>query len=314
MMNQVCKSLVLTIAFLFVAACQQENGQSQDTAASEDSAPQTTSAPTKTVMRVPDLQGQEIRIGVENAYLPFNYLPLEGGTATGWDYEAWGMVCEIINCTPVFVETPWVAMIDKVSSGELDAAGNGITVTDERMGKLAFSDGYLSIDQRLLVRVGEIRFFDTDGFKDDENLILGAQPGTTNFDAAIDLVGTNRVATYRSFSGLMDALLAGDVDAIVMDERAGQGYIGAQAELVNFIGEPLSSDKLAFAFPKQSDLVEPVNYALARLDASGRLDALAHKYFSDEFTITYDLIQLPEEEVIDDPSAAAAAAESDEDS
>ena len=40
--------------------------------------------------------------------------------------------------------------------------------------------------------------------------------------------------------------------------------------------------------PKGSDLVAPFNAALAELRANGTLDALAEKYFSDQFTVTYE--------------------------
>lgn len=76
-----------------------------------------------------------------------------------------------------------------------------------------------------------------------------------------------------------------------MDETAGQGYIGVNADQLKLVGESLSSDELGFIFPKGSDLVEPFNAAIAEMQANGTLDALAEKYFTDQFTLTYDDIQ-----------------------
>ncbi len=73
-----------------------------------------------------------------------------------------------------------------------------------------------------------------------------------------------------------------------MDETAGQGYVGVNADAIKLTGDSLSSDQLGFIFPQGSDLVEAVNAALATMRADGSLDALAEKYFSDKFTITYD--------------------------
>jgi polar amino acid transport system substrate-binding protein len=50
----------------------------------------------------------------------------------------------------------------------------------------------------------------------------------------------------------------------------------------------MSSDQLGFIFPKGSDLVAPFNAALAALRANGTMDALAERFFSDQFTITYE--------------------------
>jgi len=57
------------------------------------------------------------------------------------------------------------------------------------------------------------------------------------------------------------------------------------------VGDSLSSDQLGFIFPKGSDLVEPVNKALAVMRENGTLDELADKYFSDKFKLTYDDIK-----------------------
>ncbi|MCA9921142.1 MAG: hypothetical protein KC421_02155, partial [Anaerolineales bacterium] len=60
------------------------------------------------------------------------------------------------------------------------------------------------------------------------------------------------------------------------------------ADDLKLVGDSLSSDQLGFIFPPGSDLVEPINAALAELTATGMLEELAGKYFSDAFTITYD--------------------------
>jgi len=50
----------------------------------------------------------------------------------------------------------------------------------------------------------------------------------------------------------------------------------------------MSSDSLGFIYPLGSDLVDPVNAALAEMKANGTLEELAVQYFTDAFTITYD--------------------------
>mgnify|MGYP001164677706 FL=1 len=64
-----------------------------------------------------------------------------------------------------------------------------------------------------------------------------------------------------------------------MDDNAGSGYIGANEGLLDVVGEPLTSEELGFIFPKGSDLVEPINAALASMREDGTLDALYQKWF-----------------------------------
>jgi polar amino acid transport system substrate-binding protein len=73
-----------------------------------------------------------------------------------------------------------------------------------------------------------------------------------------------------------------------MDETAGQGYVGVNADQLKLVGESLASDALGFIYPQGSDLVEPVNLALAEMKADGTLEELAVKYFTDAFTVTYE--------------------------
>jgi polar amino acid transport system substrate-binding protein len=256
-----------------------------DDAASSDTETETTS---ESSGEVPDLEGREVTVAVENAYLPFNYIDPESGEGAGWDYDAWNAICEQLNCVPVYEEAAWEGMIQAVADEQFDAAADGITINDERAEIVDFSDGYITVAQRLLVRKGEDRFAEADDITADESIKIGTQTGTTNFDKAVELWGESRIQAFEQFGFAVQALINGDVDVVIMDETAGLGYVGENADELELVGEPLQSDELGFIFPKGSDLVDPVNAALAALEADGTLDELAAKYFTDQFQITYE--------------------------
>ncbi|MFQ5616546.1 MAG: transporter substrate-binding domain-containing protein, partial [Anaerolineales bacterium] len=237
---------------------------------------------------LPDLGGREVTIAIENAYLPFNFIDLETGEAGGWDYDFINEACARLNCTPKWVEFAWDTMIASVAEGQFDVAADGITITEERAKIVDFSDGYVSIEQRMLVRIDEDRFTNADEFAADSSLNFGEQVGTTNYDTAVGLVGEDRVVTYDDFGLVVQSLIAGDVDAVVIDEVAGLGYLGANADKVKLIGDSLSSDALGFIFPKGSDLVEPFNAVIAEMKQDGFLEGINAKWFGPSFTLTYD--------------------------
>ena len=165
------KKLSLLLSFLIItglllAAC---GGQVEET-------PVVVEEPV-VVDGIADLGGQEITIAVENAYLPFNYIDPDTGEPAGWDYDVWHGICDLINCTPVFVEAAWEGMIQAVADGQFDAAGDGITITEERAEIVDFSVGYVAIEQRLLVRIDESRFETIEDIVADETLNLGTQSG-----------------------------------------------------------------------------------------------------------------------------------------
>lgn len=237
---------------------------------------------------LPDLGGREITVAVENAYLPFNYIDPATGEPAGWDYDAIRAICDLLNCKPVFTEAAWEGMIQAVADGQYDMAADGITITDERAEIVDFSDGYINIDQRFLARIDEDRFDSIQAFIDNPELILGTQTGTTNFETASGILPADRIQAFEQFPFAVQALIAGDIDAVIIDETAGLGYQGANADALKLVGDSLSSDQLGFIFPKGSDLVAAFNAAMVQLQANGTMATLAEKYFTDAFTITYD--------------------------
>lgn len=287
--------MVLAIMLALLTACAGATpggGSSASPAASPATAasPSPAAAPAVTATTtsstdLPDLGGREVRIAVENAYPPFNYINPQTNQPEGWDYDAWREICRLLNCKPVFQEAAWEGMIQAVANGQYDAAADGITITPERAQQVDFSDGYIRVDQRLLVRKGENRFANMDEFIANPQLRLGTQTGTTNYETAKQLLPENRIQAFEQFPFAVQALINGDVDAVIMDETAGQGYVGTNADQLELIGPPIKSDELGFIFPKGSDLVEPVNRALAVMRENGTLDALAKKYFSPEFKL-----------------------------
>jgi polar amino acid transport system substrate-binding protein len=116
-------------------------------------------------------------------------------------------------------------------------------------------------------------------------LKIGVQAGTTGYYTALDILGlkdgdkSDRLVYYNDFGLSVQALLTGDIDAVISDVAAGRGYIGANAGKLKLLDENLSSDSLGFMFPQGSDLVKPVNAALAAMKYDGYLAYLQNKWF-----------------------------------
>ena len=238
-----------------------------------------------------DLNCREVTIAVENAYLPFNYIIVKTGETGGWDYVAFAEICTRLHCTPKFVETAWDGLIQSVAAGQNDIGADGITITEERAQTVDFSSGYVQIQQRLLVRKGETRFNSIEELAANPEFVLGTQVNTSNYETATDYLPEERIKAFEQFPFAIQALIAGDVDAVIIDEIVGSGYQGENADQLELIGPSISSDELGFVFAKGSDLVEPVNQALEAMRADGTLESLNEKYFGPDFTVSQDDIQ-----------------------
>jgi polar amino acid transport system substrate-binding protein len=243
-----------------------------------------------------DLGCREIRIAVENRILPYNYIYLKTNQPGGMDYDMWWEICSRLHCQPVFIEQKWETMLDEVSDGKYDAASEGITITEERRKTHEFSVGYLNIEQRLVVRKGESRFSDMSEFLANPELIAGTLENSTNFQIAKQYIPEDRIKSYQEYSTVFYALATGDIDAAIADQVEGENTVSGiefqQAINLEFIGTSLSSDQFGVVFPKDSDLVEPINKALQDMRVQGVLDNLITRYFGLSFTVTYNDIGL----------------------
>ena len=230
--------------------------------------------------KLPDLAGKEISIAIENAYIPFNYVRLDNGKAEGWDYDAVGEICKRLNCKPKFVEIGWDNMIASVAQKQFDMAADGVTITADRAKTVDFSTGYMTVDQKIMVRIDDSRIKSVEDLKGGKYKIA-SQKGTTNFLSAAKMVGEDKVIGFDAFGDAVQALLAKDVDAVAVDDLAGQGYVGANVEKIKMIDGRMtdSSDQLGFVFPKGSALTPQVNAALKAMTDDGTLAKLHDKWF-----------------------------------
>ena len=215
--------------------------------------------------------------------MPFNYIDADTGDAIGYDYDIFAEICERLNCTPVFIETSWDAMVAVMGGqGDFDAfdiGADGITITEERAQSVDFTDPYIQLTQQMLVRADEDRFTTSGELAADSELLGGSQAGTTNYDQTAAIIGEDRIVVYDNFGLVVQALINGDVDVVIMDNVSGIGYVNATPDAVKLLDEQLTSEELGFILAKGSELTGQVNSTLAEMDADGTLDALFDKWF-----------------------------------
>jgi polar amino acid transport system substrate-binding protein len=233
---------------------------------------------------LPDLQGRAVTVVTENAYPPLQFVDPKTSQPIGWEYDAMAEIAKRLNIVVTYQNTSWDAMIPAVSEGQYDMGMTGITITEERKAKVDFSDPYMRSENFMMVRANEDRFTDAASFAAFTEGLIGAQPGTTPFYTAVYSVldgneQNPRIKLFETFGASIQALKAGDVDVVLTDGTAGAGYVKASPDVFKLIGGPLGTEDFGFIFPKGSDLVGPINAAIAALKADGTLDRLNTKWF-----------------------------------
>jgi polar amino acid transport system substrate-binding protein len=234
---------------------------------------------------LPDLKGRTIRAVTENAFTPLNFVDPKTGKAVGWEYDAVNEIGKRLNAKVVWNICSWDTMIQAIRDGQYDVGMDGISITDDRKKQVAFSDPYMVSQQFMLVRKGETRFKNAADFGANPKLLIGSQAGTTNFYVAVYNVldgdeKNQRIKLFETFGATVQALLAGDVDCVLMDAATGKGYIGANPDKLKIIGDPLATEDYGFIFKQGSDLVAAFNAALKTMKDDGTLDMLTARWFT----------------------------------
>jgi len=235
---------------------------------------------------LPDLAGRTVVVVTENAYPPLQFVDPKTGEQIGWEYDAMNEIAKRLNFKVEYQNVSWDAMIQAVSDDQYNIGMTGITIKDDRKEKVDFSDPYMRSQQFMLVRADETRFTDAKSFAAVEDALIAAQPGTSPFYTAVyEILDGNeqnpRIKLFETFGATVQALQAGDVDLVLTDSVAANGYVQASGGKLKVVGEALGTEDFGFIFPKGSDLVAPVNAAIAALKADGTIDALDKKWFLD---------------------------------
>ena len=240
---------------------------------------------TTALAEMPNLDGREVVVVTENAYPPLQFLDASG-KAIGWEYDAMAEISKRLNMTVTYENSSWDAMIPAVSEGQFDIGMTGITIRDDRKEKVDFSDPYMHSEMVMMVRGDESRFTDAKSFAANNDLLMAAQPGTTPFYVGVyEVLDGNesnpRIKMFETFGAGVEALKSGDVDLVLTDGTSGKGYVDASSGALKIVGEPLGGEDFGFIFPKGSELVAPINAAIASMKEDGTMDALNKKWFLD---------------------------------
>jgi polar amino acid transport system substrate-binding protein len=225
---------------------------------------------------LPDLKGKHITVAVENAYPPFNSIDKATGKGVGWDYDVFTEICRRLNCVPDFKQTAWDGIFPAMAAGEYDVLADGVTTYPYRFWAVDFSVPYALVSQQLLVRSDDNHTVDQ--FKSDASLKVGTQIGTTNYIAATEVFPDKQIQSYSDFGAATLALLAGDIDGVVLDDTVAFGFMQENPGKLKTAGAVKTGDALAFVFPPYSSLENPVNAALRSMHADGTLKKLNNQW------------------------------------
>ncbi|WP_457207452.1 ABC transporter substrate-binding protein [Nocardioides sp. P5_C9_2] len=187
-------------------------------------------------------------------------------------------------------EVEWVVVPFNavVSPGEkkFDLDVNQVSITEERRNAVDFSSGYYDVRQTVITNAGS----DIDGVTSIDDLAdakLGAQVGTTSYNAIDDVIGsTQQAAAFDTNDQAVQALKNGQIDGIVVDLPTAYYMTSAQLDDGVIVGQlPLPDgevEQFGAVLDKDSPLTDCVSQAVDALREDGTLDELADQWLAQQ--------------------------------
>ena len=204
----------------------------------------------------------------------------EGYNGTGFegiDVEVAGAIAEKLGLELMIDDMDFTAALEAAQNGMSDMVMAGVTVNEERLAVMDFTDSYATGVQVVIVKEGSDVTLDNLG--EQQN---GVQNGTTGWDYCTGDFGEDHVVPFDNGITAVQALLNDQVDCVVIDQGPAQEFVAQNAGLT-ILDTEYSVEDYAIGVAKGNEgLLNAINTALAELKADGTLQAIVDKYITAE--------------------------------
>ena len=217
-----------------------------------------------------------------NAYFPPYEMVADDGSFEGIDIEVAGAIAEKLGLELQVDDMGFDAALQAAQTGKSDMVMAGVTITEERQAVMDFSNSYANGVQVVIVKEGSpIQTVD-----DLANAnMIGCQMGTTGYTFCSDTpenggFGEDHVTPYDDGAAAVQALMNGQIDAVVIDNKPAQEYVAANPGLKILDGEFTNEDYAIGVAKGNTALLDAINGALEELTNDGTIQSIVDKYIS----------------------------------
>ena len=287
------KVLAITMAALMAASLTACGGSAKETTAADTTAATTaeekaedttaaeskdeTSAEAAETEAAKEAAGGKLVMATNAEFPPYEYH--DGDAIVGIDAEIAKAIADELGMELEIEDIAFDSIIPEIVSGKADMGLAGMTVTEDRMQSVDFSDTYAKASQKIIVTEdSEIASPD-----DLKGVIVGVQLGTTGdiYVSDLEADGTT-VERYSKGFEAVQALSQGKIDAVVIDGEPAKTFV-AETEGLKILEESFTDEEYAIAVKKgNTELLEKINGALKTLKDNGTLDEIVAKYIKAE--------------------------------
>lgn len=220
--------------------------------------------------------GEKLVMATNASFPPYEYY--ESEKIVGIDAEIAELIAEKLGMELEIKDMEFGSIVGAVQTGTVDMGMAGMTVTEERLVTVDFSDSYAQGVQVVIVKEGS----DISSIDDLQGKTIGVQENTTGDIYASDDFGDENVKRYSKGNDAVAALASGIIDAVIIDNEPAKNYVASNTGL-KILETEYAVEDYAIALNKDdTELKEKINTALAELKEDGSIDKIIDKYIPAE--------------------------------
>lgn len=231
---------------------------------------------------MPTLKAGKLTFGTDQPAYPPWFVDNNPANGKGFESSVAYAVAGKLGYQPDDVQWVSVPFNAAIAPGPktFDANLNQFSITDERRNAVDFSSPYYDVTQAV-VTIKSSPAAGVTTLDALRKLRLGAQVGTTSYQAAKDLGTSAQVSVYNNNDDAKAALTSGQIDALVLDLATA---FQVQNELIEakLVGQLPSGtgkpEQFGIVLDKDSKLTKCVSGAVDALRADGTLGSLQQKW------------------------------------
>ncbi|MEH6578840.1 MAG: transporter substrate-binding domain-containing protein [Amphritea sp.] len=224
------------------------------------------------------MAGDKIRIATEGAYAPFNMVDANG-ELKGFDVEIANALCAQMKADCEVVAQDWDGIIPGLRARKYDAIIASMSITEERMRVVDFSEKYYSNVLAFVTPKGSSISTTKEGLK---GLTVGAQRATIAGQYLEDnLADVVNIKLYDTQDNAYLDLLAGRLDLLLSDKFPAYDWLKTEdGQKFAFNGGDIDiDDKIGIAVRKGDPLKDKFSAAIKAIVADGTYEKINAQYF-----------------------------------
>ena len=230
------------------------------------------------------VEAGKLHMSTNAAFPPYEMTTDDGGFE-GIDVEVAQAIAGKLGLELVVDDMGFDAALTAVQQGQSDIAMAGITVTDDRLEVMDFSDSYATGVQVVIVKEDSPVVQSIDDLA--SAAMIGTQKATTGYIYCSDTpenggYGEDHVIAFDTGALAVMALVNGQVDAVVIDNEPAKAFVAENPGL-KILDTEFAVEDYAIGFAKgNTALKDAVNAAMKELKDDGTFQRIVDKYITAE--------------------------------